>query len=81
MRAVISLLLRAVIGSSALADAGVSRISVDIPLGTLTIVESDAGQRPMMDGFGVLHEAGAPQLPMRIFPIAIPPGAEVIDVT
>ena len=56
-------------------------LSVSIPLSSHKIIETDAGHRVYMDDFGVLHEPGVPQLPMRIFPIAIPSGAEVVQVT
>jgi len=77
----IIVLLGALGGSVARADQTEHRLSVAIPLGEYTITETDSGHRVYVEGFGALHEPGAPQLPTRIFPIAIPPGAEVVRVT
>ena len=68
-------------GSVAQGDQTEHRLSVAIPLATHTITETDAGHRVYVEGFGALHEPGVPQLPVRIFPIAIPPGAQVVRVT
>ncbi|HUU83577.1 MAG TPA: C25 family cysteine peptidase [Phycisphaerae bacterium] len=57
------------------------RLSVVIPQAAHTITETDSGDRVYVEGFGTLHEAGVPQLPVRIFPIAIPPGAAVVRVS
>ncbi|MEW6250167.1 MAG: C25 family cysteine peptidase [Planctomycetota bacterium] len=56
------------------------RLSVSIPRAACMVSSSGAGQRVHADGFGTLHEPGVPQLPVRIFPIAVPPGAEVLRV-
>jgi hypothetical protein len=70
------------LGSSvAWADREERRLNVAIPLPVHTITQTDSGHRVYMEGFGTLPEPGVPQLPMRIFPIAIPPGAEVVRVT
>jgi len=68
-------------GSGAPADEAEHRLSVTIPLAAHTITETDSGHRVYVEAFGALHEPGVPQLPVRIFPIAIPPGAEVVRVT
>jgi hypothetical protein len=68
-------------GPAAQADQAERRVSVAIPLPAHTIEGTDSGRLVHMEGFGVLREPGAPQLPVRIFPIAIPPGAEVVRVS
>ena len=56
-------------------------VSTPIPLGDYEIRARGDGQVVSLDGFGSLLEPGKPQLPARIFAIAIPPGAEVVGVT
>lgn len=68
-------------GVSAYGQQELERLSVPIPLPDCTIKRTDAGQGVALEGFGVLHEPGVPQLPVRIFPIALPPGAELVDVS
>ncbi|HUU82100.1 MAG TPA: C25 family cysteine peptidase [Phycisphaerae bacterium] len=55
-------------------------VRVAIPVGPYTIAETDKGQRITVEGFGSLLVPGKPQLPSKIFAIAIPPGAELLDV-
>ena len=56
-------------------------ISVSIPVGAYEIRDTDEGQELYVEDFGRLLIPGKPNLPSRIFAIAIPPGAQVIDVT
>jgi hypothetical protein len=56
-------------------------ISQAIPVGTYEIRQTANGQEIYMEDFGRLLVPGKPNLPSRIFAIAIPPGAEVTQVT
>jgi len=68
-------------GSVAYADPTVRRLSVPIPTPAQTIEKTDSGPRVIIEGFGTLQEPGVPRLPVRIVPLAIPPGATVVRVT
>jgi hypothetical protein len=56
-------------------------ISVTIPVGAYEITDTEEGQEVFIENFGRLLVPGKPNLPFRIFGIAIPPGAEVVEVT
>ncbi len=56
-------------------------ISVTIPIGSYQIIEERQGSYVTIDNFGRLLIPGKPNLPSKIFSIAIPPGAQVQDVT
>ncbi len=56
-------------------------ISVTIPVGDYEITNNGQETEIFLDGFGKSLIAGTPSLPSRIFAIAIPPGANVLDVT
>ncbi len=60
-------------------DAGT--ITVSIPVGIYQIIEEKQGSEISIDNFGRLLIPGTPNLPSKIFSIAIPPGARVQDVT
>jgi hypothetical protein len=62
-------------------DPSNATISVNIPAGDYSIRQVDDRQSISVEGFGRLLVPGKPNLPSRIFAIAIPPGAEVVDVT
>jgi hypothetical protein len=55
-------------------------VSVTIPLGTYEIKTTTSGSEIYLEDFGRLSVPGKPNLPSRIFSIAIPPGAEVAQV-
>lgn len=55
-------------------------ISVAIPIGTYEIRASATGDEIYINDFGRLMVPGTPNLPSKIFSIAIPPGAEVTQV-
>ncbi len=57
------------------------KISVTIPIGAYEIKDTEQGQEIFLDDFGRLLIPGKPNLPSKIFAIAIPPGAEVAEVT
>ncbi|MHC4416318.1 MAG: C25 family cysteine peptidase [Planctomycetota bacterium] len=63
------------------ADITVERTSVAIPVGQYTITATPQGPKITVEGFGALLIPGKPQLPSRIFAIAIPPGADIIEIT
>jgi len=60
------------------ADEG---ISVTIPIGPYEINYTEQGEEISVENFGRLLVPGKPDLPSKIFAIAIPPGAEVDEVT
>jgi hypothetical protein len=70
-----TLMLQTVFAS---ADDG---ISVTIPVGAYQITETPQGQQISVKDFGLLLIPGKPNLPSKIFAIAIPPGAVVSEVT
>ncbi|MGD8453858.1 MAG: C25 family cysteine peptidase [Phycisphaerae bacterium] len=55
-------------------------VSAAVSVGAHRLVPTDQGDRLTVEGFGSLLVPGAPRLPARIFPIAVPPGAEVTGV-
>jgi len=57
-----------------------SSISVAIPLGSYEITSTGRGHEIFANNFGRLLIPGKPILPSKIFAIAIPPGAEVVEV-
>jgi len=79
-RIVLFLMLALLTGSiAAQAEDGV--ISVPVPIGTYDIRQAQPGQEVYVENFGRLLVPGKPNLPSKIFAIAIPPGAEVTGVT
>jgi len=60
------------------ADEG---ISVTIPIGQYEINYTEQGQEVWVENFGRLLVPGKPNLPSKIFAIAIAPGAEIDEVT
>lgn len=56
-------------------------ISVTIPVGSYQIKDAEKGKEIWVDDYGRLLVPGKPNLPSKIFAMAIPPGAEVIEVT
>jgi len=70
-----------VIGGPAAADVQTQgHIRVSIPVGTYEIRETKRGQEVSVEDFGRCLIPGAPDLPSKIFALAIPPGAELVDV-
>jgi hypothetical protein len=55
-------------------------VSVTIPMGTYEINNTASGNEISLADFGRLSVPGKPNLPTRIFAIAIPPGAEITQV-
>jgi len=64
---------------SVLASAD-DEISVIIPIGAYEIKEIQQGQQVLVENFGRLLVPGKPNLPSKIFAIAIPPGAKMDEV-
>jgi hypothetical protein len=56
------------------------QIKVSIPVGAYEIQETPQGQKVSVEHFGRLLVPGKPNLPSKIFALAIPPGAELVDV-
>jgi hypothetical protein len=56
-------------------------ISATIPIGTYDVRQTVDGQEIYVEDFGHLLVPGKPNLPSRIFAIAIPPGAQATQVT
>jgi hypothetical protein len=55
-------------------------VSVTIPVGSYKITDTSDGHEIFADNFGRNLIPGKPNLPSKIFSIAIPPGAEVKDI-
>ncbi len=55
-------------------------INVRIPVGKVEIEKTINGNEISIDDFGRLMVPGKPSLPTKIFSIAIPPGAEFVDL-
>ena len=55
--------------------------SVHIKAGAYTVARSAEGDAISLSGFGHQGVPGVPELPARIFAIAIPPGAEFAGLT
>ena len=62
------------------APGGGEQVSVDIAAGAPDIVRTERGHRLSVADFGYLRVPGKPELPSRIFPVAIPPGATLTEV-
>ena len=56
------------------------KISVIVAVESYDVKLSDLGDEVLVENFGRLLVPGKPNLPSKIFTIAIPPGAELIDV-
>ena len=56
-------------------------ISVTIPFGTYKIKNTEQGHEISVENLGRLLVPGKPNLPSKIFAVAIPPEAEVLEVT
>jgi hypothetical protein len=56
-------------------------ISVTIPVGAYEIKDTEQGHEVSVENFGRLFIPGKPNLPSKIFAIAVPPGAVVAEVT
>ena len=67
--------------ASVVVSADDGEISVTIPIGSYEIKHTPQGQEITVENFGRLLVPGKPNLPSRIFAIAIPPGAFVAEVT
>lgn len=68
-----------VFSDSAVAEQGM--IGVEIPVGSYNIRKTVDGYELDIDGFGCIGVPGAPDLPAKIFALAIPPGAIAEEVT
>ena len=62
-------------------DTGEDTISVTIPIGTYEIKYVEQAHEISVENFGRLLIPGKPNLPSKIFSVAIPPGAEMIEVS
>ncbi|MGB3093258.1 MAG: hypothetical protein WBC42_08610, partial [Candidatus Zixiibacteriota bacterium] len=80
-RRVVILLMSVLMAGSIMALAEDGVISVPVPIGTYEIKHTQLGQEVYVENFGRLMVPGKPNLPSKIFAVAIPPGAEVAGVT
>jgi hypothetical protein len=78
---VLVFLLVLFLASTAFVSAEDGQISVTIPVGIYDVRQTAEGQEVFVEDFGRLLIPGKPNLPSRIFAIAIPPGAEVAEVS
>ncbi len=77
-----TLLIILVFGTAGAALTNTSEsITIAIPVGEYSIDSRTDGNIATIENFGYLLIPGKPKLPSRIFPVALPPGAEVISVT
>jgi len=63
-----------------LSDFCDGEISVNIPIGSYEIISSEKGDEINIEDFGHLLVSGKPNIPSKIFAIAIPPGSVLTDV-
>lgn len=56
-------------------------LTVNIPVDTFVITKTGQGQEVTLKDYGRLLISGKPNLPSKIFSIAIPPSAKVSDIT
>jgi hypothetical protein len=56
-------------------------LTVDIPVGSYVVTKTIQGQEITIKDYGRLLIPGKPNLPSKIFSIAIPPGAKISEVT
>ena len=80
-RRVVILLMSVLMAGSIMALAEDGVISVPVPIGTYEIKHTQLGQEVYVENFGRLLVPGKPNMPSKIFAVAIPPGAEVAGVT
>lgn len=62
-------------------DNSEGSISVTIPIGEFEIKRTDQGHEISVENLGQLLVPGKPDLPSKIFAIAIPPGAYINEIT
>ena len=63
------------------AAAGDGTVSATVQAGSYELQSAAEGTTPWVEDFGRLNVPGKPDLPAKIFAIAIPPGTRVADVT
>jgi hypothetical protein len=80
-RRVVLILMSALMAGSIVAHAEDGVVRVSVPIGTYDIRPAQPGQEVYVENFGRLLVPGKPNLPSKIFAVAIPPGAEVAGVT
>jgi hypothetical protein len=80
-RRVVVFLFVLFMASTVVVSAEDGQISVTIPVGIYDVRQTAEGQEVFVEDFGRLLVPGKPNLPSKIFAIAIPPGAEVSDVS
>ncbi len=56
-------------------------INVNIPVGVCGVEKTTQGDMISIENFGRLLIPGKPNLPSKIFSVAIPPGAKVVDIS
>ncbi|MGB2769367.1 MAG: hypothetical protein WBC88_06550, partial [Candidatus Zixiibacteriota bacterium] len=80
-RRVVILLMSVLMAGGIMAHAEDGVISVSVPIGTYEIKHTQLGQEVTVENFGRVLVPGKPNLPAKIFAVAIPPGTEVAAVT
>ena len=75
-------LLTIVFGRPAASDPQLqSHNRISIPVGAYTIEDAEQGQQVSIENFGRRLVPGKPDLPSKIFALAIPPGAELVNIS
>jgi hypothetical protein len=67
-------------GQTAAGPRPQDHIRVSIPVGAYEIQDTGQGQQISVEGYGYRLVPGTPELPSKIFALAVPPGAEVVDI-
>jgi hypothetical protein len=76
----ISLLSLTFANITVIADSNEEKITYKVHVDSFDIIDSENGQEIIADGFGRLLIPGNPNIPSKIFSLAIPPGAKVINI-
>jgi len=63
-----------------LPGGSVQSFRVSVPVGPYALTQTAEGHELSVEGYGHHLAPGKPQLPARIFAVALPPGARILDV-
>ena len=69
------------VGANSISKNKDGTINVNIPVGTYKITKTGQTHEISVENFGRLLIPGKPNLPSKIFSVAIPPGAKVVDIS
>ncbi len=69
------------VGANSISKAKDGTINVNISVGTYKITKTGQTHEISVENFGRLLVPGKPDLPSKIFSVAIPPGAKIVDIS